>query len=316
MINKNKMKEIPVVFSVDDNYIPYLCVAIKSLIENASKDYFYRIYVFHNGVSLSNQNIIRRMNNDYVKIQFLNVKQKMGSLSNELHLRDYYSESIYFRLFIPSIFPNYEKVFYLDSDIVVTGDISKLYNINIKNNLVAAVTDAVVSVDQDVLKRYVAKYVGVEPQNYFNSGVLLINVREFLREQIEKKFIYLLNKFNFNTVAPDQDYLNALCKGKVYYLDAGWNFMMMNPQEVEERNIIHYNMFLKPWLYKGVPYEQYFWEYAEKTPFYNKLKESVFNYSEDKKKLDQEATNSMILAAESYLTNENSFKSVLALNQL
>ena len=51
-------KEIPIFFSADDNYIPYLDVAIASLIENASKEYRYRIIVLNTGLRPENMELV------------------------------------------------------------------------------------------------------------------------------------------------------------------------------------------------------------------------------------------------------------------
>ena len=313
--NKLHLEEIPVVFSCDDNYIPYLTVAIKSLIDNSSDKYFYLIYIFHNGISVPNQNVVRKFNNNNVKIQFINVKRKLSSLTKNLHLRDYYSESIYFRLFIPSIFKDYDKVIYLDSDMVILDDVSKLYHIDLKDNLVAAVSDAVVALD-DNLKDYVVNYVGVDKaEDYFNSGMLVMNVKAFKDAKIEERFIHLLNTYCFSTVAPDQDYLNALCKNRVLHLPSSWNKMMMDSKKEDELHIVHYNMFLKPWLYKGVRYEDYFWKYAVRTPFYFSLKQGQVDYSKEKQQEDLECSKKMVESALEFLQDDNSFKNVLALQE-
>ena len=64
-------------------------------------------------------------------------------------------------------------------------------------------------------------------EDYFNSGMLVMNVKAFKDAKIEERFIHLLNTYCFSTVAPDQDYLNALCKNRVLHLPSSWNKMMM-----------------------------------------------------------------------------------------
>ena len=81
-------------------------------------------------------------------------------VKDKLYTRDYYTKTTYFRLFIPDLYPQYDKVLYLDSDIVVLGDIAELYNTNIKGNLVAAVPDDSVQTIPEFAE-YVEKVVGV-----------------------------------------------------------------------------------------------------------------------------------------------------------
>ena len=265
---------IPIFFSSDDNYIPFLAVAITSLVNNASKEYKYDITVLNTGVSYENKERIKKLQEENVNIKFVDVKHKIEKIANKLEsrLRDYYSLSIYYRLFIPSMFPQYKKALYLDADITIIDDISKLYNEDIEGYLVGAITDDVIPTDER-LQIYTREALDLEPEKYFNSGVLLMNLYEFKKQKIEEKFIYLLEKYNFDVVAPDQDYLNVLCKGKVKYIDKGWD-RMPNPDENFDDNdlhLIHYNMFAKPWKYDDVLYQEHFWEYAAKTDFYDNI---------------------------------------------
>ena len=138
-------ENIPIFFSSDDNYLPYLAVAIKSLIENASKNYNYTIYILNNGVRQENIDLISKMQNDIFKIEFIDVTSKVKPIIDMLGLRDYYTVAIYFRLFIASMFKNLHKALYLDCDIVVLGDISKLYNTNLGDNILGACLEQIVA---------------------------------------------------------------------------------------------------------------------------------------------------------------------------
>ena len=222
----NTKKTIPIFFSSDDNYVPFLSVAINSMLENASKDYNYDIIVLNSGLTNENIDRIKKYERENVNIIFEDVKPKIENIINELslRLRDYYSISIFYRLFIPSLFKQYSKAIYLDADIVLVDDISKLYNENIEGYLVGGVPDEVVN-NSEVFREYSVKALDLEPENYFNSGVLLMNLDEFRKEKIEEKFLHILEKYNFDVIAPDQDYLNFLCKGKVKYVNRGWDKM-------------------------------------------------------------------------------------------
>lgn len=280
---------IPIFFSSDDNYVPFLAVAINSLIENASKDYNYEIIVLNSGLTSENIERIKKYQNEYVNIEFEDVRPKIeniiGALS--LRLRDYYSISIFYRLFIPSLFKNYSKAIYLDADIVLVDDISKLYNEDMEGYLVGGVPDEVVN-NSEVFREYSVKALDLEPGNYFNSGVLLMNLDEFRKEKIEEKFLHILEKYNFDVIAPDQDYLNFLCKGKVKYVNRGWDRMPNIDEKFDDSDLhlIHFNMFQKPWNYDNVLYEEYFWKYAKETDFYNEISQMKENYTDEERKRD------------------------------
>lgn len=137
MQNKNN-NIIPLFFSVDDNYAPFLGVGLKSIQENSSRDYTYLVYVLHDGLNKDTINTLKAYEDQNYKIEFVNVKNKIQMQSKKLHTRDYYSKTTYYRLFIQRLFPEFDKALYLDSDIVVKGDISELYNLDIGDNLVGA----------------------------------------------------------------------------------------------------------------------------------------------------------------------------------
>jgi len=145
------------------------------------------------------------------------------------------------------MFPEYDKGIYIDSDIVVPGDISELYNIELGDNLIGACSDKSV-VDVPELARYMEEAVGVSRYEYINSGVLLMNLKEMRKKEFSKKFLNLLNTYHFDCIAPDQDYLNAMCNGKILYLDEAWDAMPTEGKEpLDNPKLIHYNLFQKPW---------------------------------------------------------------------
>ena len=108
MTNIFNKKEIPLVFAVDDNYAPFLCVALRSIMDNASVDYFYKVFILNTGLSIKNKKMIvsiaEEMSDD-ISIEYVNVAGRMDKLGCKTYLRDYYTNAIYYRIFIPSLFP-------------------------------------------------------------------------------------------------------------------------------------------------------------------------------------------------------------------
>ena len=309
-----RMKEVPVFFSSDNNYVPFLVVSIQSLIDTASVKNKYNVYVLNTGLSLENRKILKAMETHNVKIKFVDVSMKVKDIYSKLEaqLRDYYSPSIYYRLFIASMFPRLKKALYLDCDITIVEDIANLYNKELGNNLVGAIADEVVE-NNELLQDYVERAVGVPNKQYFNSGILVMNLNGFRKEKIEQKFIYLLNNYPFSSVAPDQDYLNILCKDRVLYIDKGWDKMPMPDANFNEKNLklVHYNMFQKPWKYTDVLFEKYFWDTAKKTRYYDELIAMRESYTEEKKAKDTEAGMKMVQYATEVANDPNNFKNTI-----
>ena len=286
---ENNLKVIPIFFAVDDGYVPFLAVALESLIRNSSKNYYYAIKILYTNIEERNKKKIAKYERDNVKIEFVDLNYYIEEVKDKLYTRDYYTNTTYFRLFIPNLYPQYDKVLYLDSDIVVLGDIADLYNVEIGDNLVAAAPDDVIQ-SSNIFQEYAERVVGVAKyQHYFNAGILLMNLDEMRKFDFQEKFLYLLEQIKF-TVAQDQDYLNRLCKGRAKIISTVWDRMPIPDPNVKEEDlkIIHYNLIYKPWHFDDVLYNKYFWDYAKKTEFYKDILSIKQNYTEEEKFRDME----------------------------
>ncbi len=286
---RTQEREIPVFFAVDDGYIPFLAVSIQSLADHASPEYRYSIKVLHTDISSENKKKINRYQKENIDIEFVDLNYYIKKIQDKLYTRDYYSKTTYFRLFIPNLYPQYDKALYLDCDIVILDDIAKLYHTDMGTNLVAAAPDDVIQTIK-VFQDYVEKVVGVaDYRNYFNAGILLMNLDELRKFKFQEKFIYSLEKITFS-VAQDQDYLNRLCKGRVKMLDKNWNRMPITKDKVRPQDVklVHYNLAYKPWHFEDIMFKEFFWEYAQKTEFFEMIEKIRDNYTEEERFRDKE----------------------------
>lgn len=258
---------IPIFFSVNDAYAPYLAVAVNSIRDNASPAYSYRIHILSDDLSAANKERLGAFAREGFEIVFVPLSEKMASLCGKHRpgthrFHAFSSLTIYFRLFIPALFPEYDKAIYLDSDIVVPGDISRLWNEKLGGKLIGACADYSIQHIAPFM-RYIDSYVGVDHRNYVNSGVLLLDMRRLREVDLAGQFLRWMRKYAFETVAPDQDYLNALCWNAIHYLDPVWDAMPSDHiRSLDNPQIIHFNLDSKPWLNESVPYDELFWHYA------------------------------------------------------
>jgi len=278
------VKEIPIFTATDDNYIPFLAVTLQSMLDNASKEYKYSIKVLNSGISEENIAKIKKFNRDNFDVEFVDVRKSLEELGLRLHTCIYYTQTTYYRLFIPSMYPQYDKVLYLDCDIVVRSDVSKLYNINIGNKLVGATTDEFV-MNYPRIQPYMVKCLGLNKvSDYFNAGILIMNLKEMREQNFEDTFIDLLSKYKF--VVQDQDYLNVICKDKVHYISGMWDKMpCVEDVDVSKINLIHYNLIWKPW-HAEIPYGDEFWKYVDKTEYKDIIHNIRDNYSKEQYQKD------------------------------
>lgn len=311
-MNEDKREIIPVFFATDGNYVPFLAVAIKSLLENASQEYFYNIHILTDGLTNESITKLRKNMSSNSRLIIDTMNACIEDIESNLNasLRDYYTISIFYRLFIAKLYPEYHKAIYLDCDLVVIGDISKLYNTDTEGNIFGVVVDDVIASNSQ-FREYARLGVGVDDKKYFNSGMLLMDLDKYREEDILNKFLHLLLTYNFETAAPDQDYLNVLCKDKVKYLERGWDRMSTDEDYDGELYIIHYNNFRKPWYYDDVPYGRYFWEYAPKTNYYDRIMEIKNGFTQEMADKHIKGAEGLVAQTIRIIASDKNFRKVL-----
>ena len=304
--------EIPIFFTIDDAYAPYLAVALRSAIKNSSPDRRYRAIVLHQGLSEESIRRLGAMATANFSVDFIPMGDGLSAITDRMSNRlrcDYFTLTIYFRLFIPTMFPQYDKAIYMDSDVVVAADPAELYDTEIGDNYIGACCDLSVQ-DVPPLCTYMEEAVGVSRHEYINSGVLLMNLRALREARLDERFLALLNEYHFDCIAPDQDYLNAMLNGKIYYLGEEWDAMPADTRPpLAEPKLIHYNLFSKPWCYDNIAYGEIFWEYAKETDYYEEIRAYKASYSEEQKAKDGECLALLIRRGAEIAASPLTFKS-------
>lgn len=301
----NKAKIIPVFYAADEKYMPYLGVALASLKRCKSKEYNYHIHVLYTGALNGHAKKIKDMEEDNLTIQFIDVTKEIERIQDCMICRDYYTPAIYYRLLIPELFPEFDKVLYMDCDTVLLTDVAELYGADIGDNYIGAVADQAVAA-VPAFREYTKNALGIEAEKYFNSGVIVMNLKKFRQVGFCEKFAKTLRSYNF-TIAPDQDVLNLICKDKVYYFDGGWNKMPIAGEDDKTPKLIHYNLTMKPWHYDGILYEEYFWRFAAQTEFLDVIKEAKKSFTPQMAQADAEGGKRLIALAQTEAEKPDNF---------
>ena len=254
-------------------------VAISSLIENASRKYDYRIIVLNTGLCEENIRKVKKREKRPFKIDFVDISEEVKKIKSRLKNVYHFSIVTYYRLFIASLFPQYDKAIYLDCDLIVLGDISELYFTEIGDNILGASPEMFVQSTNE-FRLYAKKALGVDPDGYVNAGVLLMKLSEFRKNKIEERFIALITEHDFDLLDPDQAYLNYLCLGKIHVLPSGWNKEPITHECEGKKNIVHYALYKKPWQYESTMDGEHFWHYAKGSPFYKQICERRRSFGE------------------------------------
>lgn len=271
--------EIPIVFSTDHNFVMQTGVCILSLLMNAVNEYYdINILIAKDVSNEDKQKLIQTVEPYPAKLNFVCMDD---TFANAYEIRNI-STAAYYRLLIPWLLPQYDKVIYADVDMIFQIGLSKVYNIDIGDNYVAGVK--VLSCFMSWSYKNNAKKIGVDINNYINSGFLIINSKtqreDFLKESymshIENKYVY-----------QDQDIINIVCKDKIYPLPMQYNvnaylynlyvnrkedlFHYYNRDEIMQalnKGVLHYIGMNKPW--KAFCYRfDIWWYYYRCSLFYD-----------------------------------------------
>ncbi len=298
---------IPIFYACDERFLKYTLVSLHSLIKNASPDRNYRVYILHTDISEEAQRNVGLSIPDNFGLIFEDVSAYIRSIAHKLPLRDYYSKTTYFRLFIADMHPEYEKAIYIDADTIVQGDLSDLFDVELSDNYLGACHEqAMVQVEE--YGDYVEKCVGVSRYNYFNAGVLLLNCEAFRSHLLLYRFINVLGEYDF-TVTQDEDYLNLICKDRVLFLDQRWNTEVFGeiPYPTGEAHVLHYIMFNKPWHYPDCPCGNVYFRYAAETPYYEALVSERDAYTAEQRKRDMLGYERLLTLAKREAASEDNY---------
>lgn len=207
---------IPIVFSTDHNFIIQTGVCIYSLLE-AAEDCCYDINVIvDDSVTESDKEQLRNQVSKFSnhKISFINAGNEFEGW---FEIRGI-SIAAYYRLLIPWLLPQYDKVIYSDVDIIFRLSLRSVYDIDLTDNYCAAVRASSFRFCNE-LANY-ARKLGLDPINYFNSGFLVINSKKQREDNLKNE---ILNFESIKLTYQDQDIINILCKDHIIPISQKFN---------------------------------------------------------------------------------------------
>ena len=126
-MNEEKMNEnvVPIFYAVDNGYLPLLGTSLELIMANMSKNREYVIKILHTNITEENMKKIMKYEKDNFSIEFVDLNYYIDQVKDKLYTRDYYTNTTYFRLFIPNLYPQYSKAIYIDADTIALGDMAE-----------------------------------------------------------------------------------------------------------------------------------------------------------------------------------------------
>jgi len=269
---------INIAFSSDNNYAPFLCVAIYSLLKSSNSKNNYHIYILDGGISKENKfkilNSLNKFKNK--KIKFIIVDQKIfKNIIPFLHI----NQTSFYRLLLPEILPKVKKIIYCDCDILIFKDIANLYKEKLNNNLIGCCQIFHPNYQQ-VLQKTNPK---LKIKTAINAGVTLMDLNKLKKGDYVNKFIDFVNKNSEKLIAGDQDVLNIILSNNIKILHPKWNstsylFVTKDNKKcnlnkkvfntcIKNPSIVHFDG-IKPWSSgSSHPYKKTFKKYLKETEF-------------------------------------------------
>ncbi len=291
---------VPLVLSFDEKFTKYAAAMLNSIKQHASPARRYDLVILNKDISSKNKALISGMFAGLANfsVRFFDIRKYVHELNLPVHA--HFSEETYFRLLIPQFFVEYPKVIYLDSDMVALRDLGDLLDIDIGDNLVAAVNDCVMegmrlfqirSLDLTgslPAQKYLENYLKLErPEDYFQAGLIIFNNQAIVKTDYLARTLSAIKDKVYWFL--DQDIINTICQGKVFYLDMRWNTFFGNgdtetffedlPKATRDTYfnalrapyVLHFAGERKPWKHLGIAHGHAFWRYCRGTPWYEEV---------------------------------------------
>lgn len=268
-MNTNEKAEnaIRICMACDDKYAIHCASAIASMIDNHKSEEKLEFFILNRNISEKNKKRLQKLaNTGKSSINFISVNPEVFK-NCPVPVGMHFSLETYFRLKIPEIFPDFDKILYIDCDVTVLGEIKELWDFDVANFYAAACPDI-------TQVKHLSEFIGENP--YFNAGIMVINLKKWRGEKISEKCFEFIKNHPDKIIWVDQDVLNSVLCGKMAYLPRIWNLeycpandVVSNLYQDCEIKLIHHITRQKPW---NVPenrhkYARFYYKYLYKTPW-------------------------------------------------
>ena len=280
---------IPISMALDNNYIYPTIVAITSMMLNSNPRTKYNYYIMHpSDFSIENKNCLKDLKKKYdrIIIELIDMKEQYKNAKKDSRI----STPSYYRLYLPNLLPNLDKIIWVDGDILAYSDIKEMYDLDMNNFYFKGFLDVIPNA---------INHITMENDHYICAGVMLINLKELRKNNMVNKFNKFIEEYNDKLYNHDQSVINALCYSKMDILPAKFGLLNMisisffkelalryrykyryTDKELEDayNNPIILHLVRKPWKFNTGyndtvfwmnTYESGWWYYARKTDYYD-----------------------------------------------
>ncbi|MBI9095410.1 MAG: DUF4422 domain-containing protein [Sphaerochaeta sp.] len=304
-----KKDAVPVVFASNEHFAPFLGVCIQSMVEQISPVTTYDIVVLESNLSEDSKQRLHLMAERLpnVSLRFYNPTALLSGRKLQKNTTDHISMETYYRFLIGDILPEYKKVLYLDCDTIILSDVAELFATDLGSCAIGAAMDPEIPGQRKVdpsLKTYMHEVLHMEDDDpYLQAGVLVLDLKAMNNLHSVDEWLHMAGerRYRYN----DQDILNKECKGHLHLLSLSWNTVVncnnrrlpiieKGPYPVlkaylearKNPKIVHYAGFEKPWDAPFSDFAYFFWDFASRSTFSDRVL-ALRVGEQDAKKKDQ-----------------------------
>lgn len=279
---------IVIVLTCDDRYVRHAAATMVSIVKNSKR--YFNFYLLDCGITLKNLEKLKQLDLAGNTLQV--IKPKSLEVFEKFPLPSHFSPAIFYRVAIPELFPEMNKAIYMDSDVIVTGDIGSLWDKNLEDKLLGVVYSENQFLPSSALEKYKNKIGLKQELRYFYDGMMLMNLDALRKENIFQKVLSYIPSCKHSLICPEQDILNILLdRNKLLELDAGYNFTPFSVLSSKLHKIkpvcLHYSVY-KPWCYpkcivNWLPLQLFrkmkpYYFYAQQTPWSDEINKDARLY--------------------------------------
>ena len=287
---------VPIVFSCSHEYVPCLLTSLYSLKAHTSSSHNYDIIICESNITKPHKALIKSyIEQENISVRFLTVDESVFPDDiNTINKGKDFSESDFIKMLFPCFLQSYNKVLYLDIDVIVLDDVYDLYNTDLEGCAIGACKDAVMNAMKNQkreMDKFLTTGLGLKNhENYFQVGVMLFDCNQFRNNNYEDKLFNLI-RTTTKASATYKRVLNVLFEWNVKFIDLSWSYQnesvdqgIMTPvnymddeictQYLAARKnpkILHYFDHIKPWVYPDANLTHIWWKYAKETPMYETI---------------------------------------------
>ncbi|EKT61302.1 glycosyltransferase family 8 protein [Providencia sneebia] len=247
-----KLEKFNIIYGITENFLLGAVISMESIIKN-NPDMSFNFHFFIEKISANNLHKLEQTAKQYQTT--ISVSLIDNNSLAFLPVTERWPYATFYRIIgFDLLSDKYDTVLYLDADVMCKGSLSELPNISLDNYYLAAVPDLKGLQDRG------KKLKIINDSKYFNSGVMLANLKEWKKHDLTDKFFTSLSNNPNNSLFPDQDILNIIARDKVYYLNKNYNYLYGMDTEIKVKNLdyykdkltddvklIHYVGVSKPW---------------------------------------------------------------------